>query len=320
MKRDVQSFSCSSSRALVDGYLEELKEVRGLSPHTIRAYGCDLSAFLAWCERTSRDPLTLDVRELRSWLAELRQAHYSPRTTNRKLSSLRGFYSWLSERGLASQAAVLTQSGPKTGRHLPKVMSNADVERLLAAADGEEGTWRLFDLALIEFLYASGARIQEVSNLNVGDVDFSRGQARLFGKGSKERLVPLYPKALEALLTYLKVVRPMRAARTAPSNIEANDAIFLSTRGNRMSAQALRRRVKALVALSGVSVSVSPHTFRHTYATELLNGDADLRSVQELLGHASLSTTQVYTNLSVERLRDVMDRAHPRGKDSYSYD
>ena len=305
----------SRARALAAEYLAYLSEVRGLSPHTVRAYGSDIDAYLRWCERKGVFALAATAPDIRAWLGELRRARYAPRTMNRKLSAVCGLYGWLAERGQASQAAVASQHGPKTGRHLPKVMGDADVGRLLEAAAGEEGEWAVFDRALVELLYATGARIQEASNLDLDDIDLVHGRATLFGKGSKERIVPVYRKATEALRAYLEGVRPARAARSTGAG---EGALFLSTRGNRMSAAALRKRVKGLVAMAGLPQSVSPHTLRHTFATELLNGDADLRSVQELLGHASLSTTQIYTNLSVERLRDVMDRAHPRGTDGDS--
>lgn len=308
--------AASGCRALVNEYLEYLAHLRNVSPHTQRAYRTDIETFLDWCDRKDVDPLTLTTAELRAWMGELRRARYAPRTLNRKLSALRGFYTWMHERDYAASEAVATMPGPKMGRHLPKVIGDREVNQLLIAA-GEEGTWAVFDTALIEFLYATGARIQEVSNLNLENVDLKRGQARLFGKGSKERLVPLYPKAVAALERYLREVRPIRAARTPAKLEDAEDAahaVFLSQRGRRMSASALRARFENVVKRAGLPPTITPHTMRHTFATELLNGDANLRSVQELLGHASLSTTQIYTNLSIERLGDVLARAHPRGE------
>ena len=166
----------------------------------------------------------------------------------------------------------------------------------------------LRDRALLELLYATGARISEMAGLRVADLDLAGAQARLFGKGSKERIVPVYDSALEWAGRYLREGRPELAARSR----EPRDELFLSTRGNAMSADALRTVFERRVALAGLDPALTPHAMRHTYATELLGGGADLRSVQELLGHESLSTTQVYTHLSVERLREAAARAHPR--------
>ncbi len=303
-------------RAYVEAYLGYLGGTRNVAAHTIKAYRSDISSYLDWCDRASVDPLTLTTPELRRWLGELRRARYAPRTLNRKLSALRGFYGWLVERDLASTSALATMPGPKMGRHLPKVVGDREVRQMLAAVDGESA-WDVFDRALVEFLYATGARIQEASNVNLDDIDLSRGSVTLFGKGSKERLVPVYPKARIALSAYLDRVRPERALRTTTAKGATEDdarALFLSQRGRRMSAAALRRRFEGVVERAGLPPTITPHTMRHTFATELLNGDADLRSVQELLGHASLSTTQIYTNLSIERLGNVMRQAHPRGE------
>ncbi len=301
-------------RGHAEEYLGYLSGARNVSAHTVKGYRADIEAFLGWCERKGVDPLTITTPEVRAWLGELRRARYAARTMNRKLSALRGLYRWMVERGLATTSAMSMMPGPKVGRHLPKVMGDREVRQMLAATDGE-GPWEVFDRALVEFLYATGARIQEASNVNLEDLDLERGSVRLFGKGSKERLVPLYQKARTSIERYLEEVRPERALRTPEDARPGSErALFLSQRGRRMSAAALRTRFEHVVAKAGLPPTITPHTMRHTFATELLNGDADLRSVQELLGHASLSTTQIYTNLSIERLSDVMRQAHPRGE------
>jgi integrase/recombinase XerD len=193
-------------------------------------------------------------------------------------------------------------------------MSDEDVQKLLATCDPSTATG-LRDRAFLELLYASGARISEVSRLNVPSIDFGRAQATLFGKGSKERIVPLYGVALDWLRRYLDEARQELASlakRTPPEGPAG--ALFLSTRGRRMSADALRTAFEAHVRLAGLDPTLTPHAMRHTYATELVAGGADLRSVQELLGHESLSTTQVYTHLSVDRLKDATRHAHPRAQ------
>ena len=294
----------------VQGYLESLRAQRRLSPNTVRAYGCDLEAFEAWLERSGFDAFALTHAQLRSYLAELSRAGYSSRTIARHLSALKGLYRWMEEHGVDAGDAAAVVSSPKAAKGLPKTLEDADVLKLFSTCDttDEKG---LRDLAFIEFMYATGARISEVSSLDVGDVDFSQSTARLMGKGSKERLVVLYPQALDTLARYLREARPaLLAKRKAGAATE--DAVFISARGNRMSADSLRKAFEKHVALAGLDQDVTPHAIRHTFATELLGGGADLRSVQELLGHASLSTTQIYTHVSIDRLKEAARSAHPR--------
>ena len=291
----------------IDGFCAHLAKVRGLSPNTVRAYRCDLAAFRDWAAREGVEPLRATHRELRAYLTELARAGYSARTLNRRLSALRGLYRWMSREGLCDGSAAAALGSPKVSRALPKTMSDAEVERLLATCDTAEPAG-LRDRAFLELLYATGARVSEMAALRVRDLDLRQGQARLFGKGSKERIVPVYEVACAWARRYLEEARPALAARGG----RARDELLLSTRGNPMSADALRDAFERHVRLAGLDPQLTPHAMRHTYATELLGGGADLRSVQELLGHESLSTTQVYTHLSVERLREAAERAHPR--------
>ena len=297
-----------SFEELVERFCDHLGRVRGLSPNTVRSYRADLTAYAAWSEREGVDPLAVTHRELRRYLAELTRARYSARTVNRHLSALRGLYRWVAREGGPASEAASALASPKIPRGLPRTMTDADVRALLATCDDAtpEG---LRDRAFLELLYATGARVSEVSGLDVGDVSFAERQVRLFGKGEKERIVPVYEVALSWARRYLEEGRPALARRGRPT-----DALFLSTRGNRMSADALRTRFERHVAEAGLDPALTPHAMRHTYATELLTGGADLRSVQELLGHESLSTTQVYTHLSVERLRSAAASAHPRAR------
>lgn len=283
-----------------------LRDVHNLSPNTTRAYETDLQAFVEWARREGVDPFHVSHGQIREWLAELRGAGYATTTQNRHLSAVRSLYKWLVSRDITDEDAAAAVASPKLSKRLPSTLSDSDVRLLLSAcSNGPEGTR---DHALIELLYASGARISEVSALDVRDVDVRQRQVRLFGKGSKERLVPLYPRAVEAVQTYVKDARPSLVCCSG----RANNALFLSSRGNRMSAAALRERFEHLVELAGLDPSITPHAMRHTFATQLLDGGADLRSVQELLGHESLSTTQIYTHLSVERLKAAALQAHPR--------
>ena len=299
-------------RTDVDDYLSYLQGVRNMSANTVRSYRTDLEAYLGWLEREGVAGRTVSHRRLRRYLADLTRAGYTPRTVNRHLSALRGLYRWLvGEERITTDAAAAIAS-PKLAQTLPHTLSDADVRRLVEACDVTtvEG---VRDRAMVELLYASGARVSEIARLDVADIDFAQAQVRLFGKGSKERVVPLYRTALTAISAYLSTSRPTLAGRRKGGG-SATAALFVSTRGNRMSADALRTRFERLVRLAGVDADATPHAMRHTYATELLSGGADLRSVQELLGHESLSTTQIYTHLSVERLKEATKQAHPRGE------
>lgn len=295
----------------VERYLAYLERDRNLSPNTVRSYRIDLEAFQSWAERTNVAPLSATQRDLRRYLAELSRAGYSTTTVDRHLSSLRGLYKWMVREGVIESEAVTSLSTPKAPRTLPRTMTDEDVQALLATCDVDEPVG-LRDRAFLELLYATGARISEIAALDVRSVDLAQEQVRLFGKGSKERIVPIYEVAANWVARYLDESRPVLLAKREPSR----DALFISTRGNPMSADALRTCFEHHVTLAGLDPDLTPHAMRHTYATELLSGGADLRSVQELLGHESLSTTQVYTHLSVERLKDATRYAHPRADTS----
>ncbi|MDD7364730.1 MAG: tyrosine recombinase XerC [Olsenella sp.] len=297
----------------VERFVSQLTQVRGLSGNTAKAYASDLAQYALWARREGVRPLEVTHKQLRRYLAELVSAGYGAKTVNRHLSSIKGLYRWLVAEGVCETDAADAISGRRLARGLPKTLSDAEVGRILDTCD-EGSDLGLRDRALLELLYASGARISEVSALDVGDVDFAQEQVTLFGKGSKERIVPLYPVALERLSAYLEGPRGRLVARRRDGSGQAGDerALFVSTRGRRMSADALRRCFEGHARQAGLA-GVTPHAMRHTFATELLDGGADLRSVQELLGHESLATTQVYTHLSVARLKDAARRAHPRG-------
>ncbi len=329
-------------------FLGYLARTANYSRHTVRAYEGDIDAFLEWLDENGVDGLALEHRDCRRYLASLDGGRYARTTVARRLSSIRSFYGWLTRKGIVDVNPTATLASPKLPRRLPHVLTNEEVESLLEAVDAStpEG---LRDRAMLELLNACGARIGELSALDVGDVDRVSRTVRLFGKGSKERIVPVYPVALEAVDDYVRMGRPVLIARagvrgrrkasapdtgeTSPGGVDgagapqgdalkesradkapcAEKALFINSQGRRMSADSLRRRFDRLSGSVGLDALTSPHTMRHTFATELLDGGADLRSVQEMLGHASLSTTQIYTHLSPERLREVSERAHPRG-------
>ena len=289
-------------------FCDYLAHVRNLSPNTVRAYRTDLASLLAWARREGVRPLHVTHRELRRYLAELTRAGYAPKTLGRHLSSVRGLFRWMVREGLCESEVASALASPKLPASLPHTLSDAEVTALLVTCDTRTAEG-LRDRAFLELLYATGARISEVAGLAVADVDRAQGQVRLFGKGSKERVVPVYEAALAWVGRYLAEARPELAARAKG---EPPRALFVSTRGNAMSAAALRARFERHVTETGLDRALTPHAMRHTFATELLSGGADLRTVQELLGHESLSTTQIYTHLSVERLKDAARSAHPR--------
>lgn len=305
------------ARGLADNFLSYLARVRNYSPNTAAAYAQDLDCFLIWASNCGIDVLQATHRDFRRFLSSLSGAGYAKTTVNRRLSAVRSFYSWLVREGVIESNPAAVVSSPKLPKSLPHVLSQEDVEKLLKCADASTPAGAL-DAALVELLYASGARIGEVASLDVDRIDFSDKSVRLFGKGSKERIVPLYPAALHALDAYLAHARPVLLANhkgglTAEEAADAQQALFINARGARMSERSLRARFEKLLAQAGLAGMATPHTMRHTFATEVLDGGADLRSVQEMLGHASLSTTQIYTHLTPERLREVSLQAHPRG-------
>ena len=295
-------------------YIDSLIVERNASEHTARSYKTDLEAYLRWCARNDIDPLTVTHRQLRGYLGEMDAARYARSTINRRLSSLRGFYQWMNVMGIIDADPVSLLSGPKQNKHLPQVLRADDMKRLLCVhadvdCDGNprEQTYEdMRDQAFLELLYACGARISEASNLCVTDIDFNQALVKLFGKGSKERIVPLHALCVKSLVRYVNEARPELMGEGS------TDRLFVSNTGKPLSADSLRKIFKKTVRIAGLDDSLSPHDMRHTFATDLLEGRADLRSVQEMLGHVSLSTTQIYTHLSPARLKDAHTQAHPR--------
>jgi integrase/recombinase XerC len=293
-------------RSAIDGYLDHLRATRGASPHTLRAYARDLEELAVFLEgRGVREPAEVTPRTLRSFLAHLDERGLARPSLQRALSSVRGLFQHLLERGLVR---VHPATGLRQARHarpLPGCLSGPEVEALLAAPDGATHAGRR-DRALFEVLYSAGTRAAETVGLDRADLDLRRGVARVRGKGRKERLAALGSFAVQALKTYLgDPERPAPAPRAA-------NAVFLNLRGGRLTTRSLGRIVEQHVQGAGLVRKATPHTLRHSFATHLLDRGADLKSVQELLGHAHLATTQIYTHVSIERLRRIYARAHPR--------
>ena len=297
----------SKLQSLIDSFLLMLRVERNLSAHTIRAYGVDLSDLSRWMEREHLDVERFDHQAARHYLAEMARGRYSRTTINRRLSAIKTFFSWLVEIGELKNDLLSVVSGPKQPRRLPSTIVAEDIERLLKVSDVSTPTG-LRNQAIIELFYASGARISEMAGLTVRSVDFSQMQVTVFGKGSKQRIIPLHRLALRTLHEYLSLARPELARHTD----QPSDSLFLSTRGKGMGADAIRKMFKAALRQAGLDDSFSPHDLRHSFATDLMENGADLRSVQELLGHENLSTTQIYTHLSIGHLKAVHDQAHPR--------
>ncbi|MGN0075368.1 MAG: tyrosine recombinase [Parafannyhessea sp.] len=302
------------SLGLFKGYIESfLRSNRGarlFSSNTVRAYASDLDSYVRWLERSGVDPLTVSHTQLRGYLADMNMAGYSTSTMNRRLSAVRDLYKWLLDEGIAEQDSAAAIASPKRAKSLPKTLTESEAEAILGVCGGTD-VRDMRDRAFLELLYATGARISEISSLDVGDVDLSQRQVRLFGKGSKVRIVPIYKLACERVANYVRDARPILSAKSAR---EHEHALFLSTRGNRMSADALRTVFERRATESGIGRRVTPHAMRHTFATELLAGGADLRSVQTLLGHSDLSTTQIYTHLTIDRMKAAARQAHPRSE------
>ncbi len=303
------------ARALeaVDDFIAHIAGFEGFSPETVRAYQGHLDAYLAWAERTGTDTLDPGVRGLRRYLAELKAARYAPRTVSAHLSAIRSFFSWAVVAGAVSLNPAEAVQMPKVPKSLPKTVGARDMRALLDAPDAAEPEGAR-DRAMLELFYATGARISELSHLDIESLDLNARTVRLFGKGSKERIVPIYRAAADAVCTYLAGPRGELLAQAGRrEDPSGRHALFISARGNRMDANALRYRFRVLCRRAGLPADVTPHVIRHTFATDLLAGGADLRSVQELLGHASLSTTTLYTHLTPERLKSAVKGAHPRG-------
>lgn len=286
---------------------------RGRSRHTVAAYRSDLAAFRRWTQDSLQPPPTawtqLDHRQLRRWLAELRRLGRAPATVRRALASLSAFYAFLIERGLAQQNPVTRLAAPKLAARLPQVLSPEQLERFFAAIDLSTAVGQR-DRAWAELLYAAGLRVSELCGLDLGDLDLGEQRVKVLGKRDKERLAPFGDVAAAAFKLYLATGRP-ELIRLGGAPREPG-ALFLGQRGQRLSRSRVLQQMKVYARAAGLNADVSPHTLRHSCATHLLDRSADLRTVQELLGHASLSTTQIYTHVSAARLRAVYDQAHPR--------
>ena len=309
---------------MVRAFLDYLKLERHFSDYTVRSYGADLWQYgqflgrqigtsFSTADRLGDSTESLDAKfvrcdpaTVREFLAYLAAQNYTKSTTARKLATLRSFYKYAIKRGLVATSPLTTIRTPKQERRLPKCLDLEQVQKLLDAP-GEGDILCLRDKAMLEVLYSSGIRVSELVELDTTDIDLTEGILRVRGKGRKDRLTPIGSQAILALKKYF-------IARQADPKMNTSDAhrVFLNKHGESLSTRSVRRKLDKYLGMAGLDPGISPHTLRHSFATHLLNNGADLRSVQELLGHQSLSTTQVYTHLTTQRKKDVYDSAHPR--------
>ena len=296
-------------------YLAHLAVERGLAPNSLSAYRRDLARYLAWtASRGITEPDQVTETDISDFLLALRSgdAEHKPlaaSSAGRTVVAVRGFHRFAAREGLTASDPGKEVRPPSQTRKLPKAISVAEIEAILAAAGGEGSPRELRDRALLEVLYGTGARISEAIGLDVDDLDLDSASVLLRGKGSKERLVPVGRMAVAAVEAYLVRGRPVLVAAG-----KGSPALFLNARGGRLTRQSAWTVLAAAVERAGVTADVSPHTLRHSFATHLLDGGADVRVVQELLGHASVTTTQIYTLVTVDRLREVYALAHPRAR------
>ena len=282
-------------------FLNYLLVDKGLSNNTVKAYEADISSFFQWLDNKDLKYKNLQEDHINQYISFLFQRKMRSSSVNRKISSIKSFYIFLVKRNFVKNSPLNDLVTPKQEKYLPESMSEAEVDKLLNSPDVSNKIENR-DKAMIEMLYATGMRISELVNLKITDVDMKRCVVKVFGKGSKERLVPFGETALDSLKSYLN-------DREQSSSKE----IFLSNRGKKMTRVAFWQRVKIYLIRENLKNSISPHTLRHAFATHLLNRGADLRSVQLLLGHSDLSTTQIYTHIAKQRLSDVLKKHHPRG-------
>ena len=276
-----------------------------MSPHSLSAYRADLNAYSKFLESRSYSLKQAPAKALRDYL-ELRSTQVSARTSARTISTFRRFYRWLlREDRIAEDPSALIRS-PRIHRTLPQTLTEAEIEMLLDAPDITTA-YGLRDKAMLELMYASGLRVSELINIELGQIDLRVGVIKILGKGNKERLVPVGEQAIEYLLKYT------REARHDLLKQATNSQLFLSSRGCAMSRQAFWQLIKRHAMQAGIKTKVSPHALRHAFATHLLNHGADLRVLQMLLGHADLSTTQIYTHVATARLQEIHQKHHPRG-------
>ena len=291
-------------------FVAKLEHEKGFSEHTLRAYHKDLLQFDNFLKAEKRSSLeSINHLLLRRFLAVLRSKNYSKTTIARKLASIRSFFKFLIREGeLVSNPFEMLRT-PKQDKKLPHFLSITEVDVLLKTPDSST-VMGLRDMAIMETLYSTGIRVSELVGLDEGSIDFIAGMIKVQGKGKKERLVPIGSPAIKAINEYID--SKSMSKKKEEKSVSRSETLFLNKYGGRLTARSVARSLDKYLKVSGINLLTSPHTFRHSFATHLLDKGADMRSVQEMLGHSSLSTTQVYTHITTERLKNVYDKAHPR--------
>ncbi len=298
----------------IDKFINYLRVEKGFSPNTLAAYRNDLNQFRKFAEKQGRGqgmlPRWSDVDRdaLLRYMLNMKEKAYRPTTIARKIAATKSLFSFLLNEGLIRADPTENLGSPKIGRSLPKPLTIQEVRQLLDKVNQGQGPERLRDIAMFELLYATGMRVSEVVSLNKEDVNLEGAFVRCFGKGSKERVLPIYPEAVNKLKAYIE------EGRLKLLENQGEKALFVNQKGGRLTRQGLWQILKGYVAAANIKARVTPHILRHSFATHMLSGGADLRSLQELLGHANISTTQVYTHLTSEGIRKAYDKAHPRAK------
>lgn len=301
-------------REAVDNFLDYLTVERGLSQNTIVAYRNDLHQLAEFIQeeavRTGAIPpwASFSRQSMLSYLLNLKERNYAPTTVARKVAATKSFFKFMESEGIMKTNPIQDVSSPRVGKSLPKPISVSQVRRLLDQPVTQSKPEAKRDTAILQLLYASGMRVSELVSLNLDDIDTAGGYVRCLGKGRKERLIPIHKQAALAVEEYVNEDRPRLV------HDDTEKALFLNARGDRLTRQGLWQILKGYAKSAELEVDITPHTLRHSFATHMLNGGADLRSVQELLGHANISTTQVYTHLTTEHIRSSYEKSHPRAR------
>jgi len=293
----------------IDTFINYLAVERGLSTHTQAAYRNDLSALATFLTRKD-DPSpswnAIEERAIRCFLDDLDNRGYALSTKSRKIASAKSFFNFLKTEGVIRNNPMDEVRQPRSGQVLPKTLSIDEVDQLLNPNARMNSTEEVRDGAMVELMYAAGLRVSELVGLNIRDVDLDIGTVRTLGKGSKERIIPIYDTAIQSIGEYIAFTRPTHARN------QKEEALFLNRRGGRLTRQAFWLRLRKLSVKVGISTKITPHMLRHSFATHLLHGGASLRHVQELLGHSNIATTQIYTHLTDQHVRNEYAKAHPR--------
>lgn len=298
----------------IETFLDYLLVEKGYSPHTVSAYRNDLYQLSNFVEEKSKSklasrPSEVDRQVLISYILDLKQRDYAPTTLARKIAAIKSFFGFLVSEGKLESDPTENLASPRLGKSLPKPLTIAEVRCLLDAPSKSDSPDAVRDRAMLELLYATGMRVSEMVSLNPENVNTQEGHVRCFGKGSKERVIPIHPRAAQILAEYIDNSRPKLLNNTTDES-----ALFLNQRGQRLTRQGFWQILKGYAREAGLNEDVTPHTLRHSFATHMLSGGADLRSLQEMLGHRNISTTQVYTHLTSEHVRNSYEKSHPRAK------